>query len=102
MQAYVSPPGVSAGAIPVLIRARGLWKEAKFNSEATLNVMQDLVSGMAPLEGRKAIVLTSSGFLTGEPGTATGGNHPSRCVRAGIVINSAGSTRPVGSAGVRY
>jgi VWFA-related protein len=81
-----APPGAGK-AIPVQAKAKALWKEAKFNSEATLRVAQELVSALAPLEGRKAIVLTSSGFLTGELEPQLE-EITHRAVRAGIVINS--------------
>jgi VWFA-related protein len=81
------PVSLSSATIMVQAKAKALWFEAKFNSEATLRVVGDLVSGMARLEGRKAIVLTSSGFLTGELEPKLE-EITHRAVRAGIVINS--------------
>jgi VWFA-related protein len=45
--------------------AQGIWEYARANSMSTLRVIDALVSGMAKAPGQRMILLTSSGFLTG-------------------------------------
>lgn len=60
------PPGRGGGqAMAVIGIASGRWEEAKANSATSLRAVRTLVGAMTPFPGRKMIVLTSSGFLTG-------------------------------------
>ena len=46
--------------------AQGIWEHALLNSRNTLRVIESLVDGMAKLPGERMILLTSTGFLTGD------------------------------------
>ena len=71
----------------VLMIAQHYWELCRSNSENTLRGVRALVDRMAELPGRKMIVLTSSGFLTGRLELDLD-EVIQRARRAGIVINS--------------
>ncbi len=86
------PPGGRIGfgstlALPVTLAAMQVWEEAKFNSRNTLRALESAVDAMAKLPGRKMIVLTSSGFLTGNLELELE-DLGDRARRAGVVINT--------------
>jgi VWFA-related protein len=49
----------------VIARARGIWDTTLSNSRNTLRLVDELVGAMAKMPGQRMILLTSSGFLTG-------------------------------------
>jgi len=49
----------------VTSRADGVWEETKFNSRATLHMIDMMIGGMATLPGERSILLTSGGYLSG-------------------------------------
>jgi VWFA-related protein len=71
----------------VLMIAQHYWELCRSNSEISLRGVRALVDRMAELPGRKMIVLTSSGFLTGSLELDLD-EIIQRARRAGVVINS--------------
>lgn len=67
--------------------AHGLWEEAKANSASSLRAVRALVDAMANHPGRKMIVLTSSGFLTGNLEQELE-EITHNALRGGVVINA--------------
>jgi VWFA-related protein len=49
----------------VISMSQAIWEHALSNSKSTLHVVESLVDGMAKLPGERMILLTSTGFLTG-------------------------------------
>jgi len=56
----------SAAEQAVRMKARGIWEIAKANTGYTLRSIASIVSTMSQMPGRRAVLLASSGFITGE------------------------------------
>jgi VWFA-related protein len=72
---------------PVNAKAHRLWAMARQNSENTLRAIRAFIDSMSSIPGRKMIVLTSSGFLSGELESELS-DLMHRALHAGVVINS--------------
>jgi len=67
--------------------ADGLWEQVRMQSRNILLTVGSLVDAMAPLNGSRVILLTSSGFLSGTLESDLD-EVTVRALRAGVVINS--------------
>jgi VWFA-related protein len=58
-------PGVSDPQSVVMSIAQGVWDSAKGNTKDTLRSIHWVVASLAKMPGRRTVLLTSAGFLTG-------------------------------------
>jgi len=72
---------------PVVGIARRFWEQARVNSDFSLRAVRAVVDALGKLPGRRSVLLTSAGFLSGElEGDMTELIH--RALYAGVVINA--------------
>jgi VWFA-related protein len=67
--------------------ADAIWRQVRAGTANTLGLVDSLVGGMEKLPGRRMILLTSAGFLTGTLETEVD-RVMAKAVRAEVVINS--------------
>ena len=77
----------STAAAPVMRLARPIWDRARSNSENTVRAVSDLVDAMAKPPGRRMILITSAGFLSGELEEKEE-DLTLKALHAGVVINT--------------
>jgi VWFA-related protein len=93
LQAKVAEYQACAGGRPprpadtVTAMATGIWEHALSVSKATLRAVDSLVQSLAKIPGRRMILLSSSGFLTGNLENDED-ELIARALDAGVVINT--------------
>jgi VWFA-related protein len=99
-------PGIDEGmaARQAEATARSIVAQTVHVSKATMSTLEDVVRSLAPLEGRKAVVLASDGFLVGLGTRSTQAYDLRKVVdaatRAGVVVYGLDTRGLVGMTGM--
>lgn len=78
----------SAAEQAVRMMARGIWENAKHNTENTLYAIASVVETMSKMPGQRMVLLTSAGFISGEEESRLQAII-ARALHSGVIINSA-------------